>query len=242
MNKLFQELNQFPWQKSFEDDCTGEWKQKWFLDGALAKVENTPEGMIFSAGPNPKANDSHAVLWTSQSFKGDVKINFTFTRLEDIPDFVNILYIQATGKGTPPFSENITEWNDLRKVAAMNAYYDNMRLLHISYAANTGSHHPDNNRDYVRARLYPRDPTGKFQDTELEPSCTDSGLFKKDIPYVFTCIKTNEDLVLRIEGDGKDKYFRWDISKIKVPDSGRIGIRHMCTRVGLYKNVSIWEN
>ncbi len=241
MMELFDKVNGLKWKKSFEDECTVDWKQKWFLDGSLAKVENTPEGMIFSAGPNDKANDSHAVLWTKDSFKGNLKIRLEFTRLEDIPNYVNILYIQATGKGVNPYSEDITEWNDLRKVASMNTYYDNMRLLHISYAANAGKNNPNNNRDYVRARLYPRDPSGKFQDTELEPSYTDSGLFKKDVPYVFTCIKTREDLFLKVTGDGKEKIFHWDISKIKVPEAGRFGIRHMCTRIGRYKNVSIWE-
>ncbi|HCE46194.1 MAG TPA: hypothetical protein DET40_21830 [Lentisphaeria bacterium] len=238
---LFEELNKLDWRKSFSDSCIVDWKQKWFLDGQLAKVENTTKGMVFSAGPNEKENDSHAVLWTKQSFRGDVKISFEYTCLDDVKDYVKILYIQATGKGTPPYTEDISEWNDLRKVAYMYTYYDNMRLLHISYSANMGEHHPDNNRDYVRARLYPRDPQGKFQDTELEPSYTDSGLFKKGVPYLFTCIKTKEDLILKVEGDGKEKFFQWDLRKITPPESGRIGIRHMCTRIGLYRNVTVWE-
>ncbi len=237
----FDELNKLKWKNSFSDPCTGDWKQKWFLDGQLAKVENTPEGMVFSAGTVDKDNNSHAVLWTKQSFSGDVRISFEYTRLDDVQDYVNILYIQATGNGTPPYTEDISEWNELRKISYMYTYYDNMRLLHISYSANMGSHHPENNRDYVRARLYPRDPQANFQDTELEPSYTGSGLFKKGIPYLFTCIKTRDDLMLRIEGDAKDKIFHWDISRIKVPDHGRIGIRHMCTRVGRYRNVTVCE-
>ena len=46
------------WELVFEDDCTKDWTTKWTLDGLIATVENSKEGMHFKAGPEYK-NDAH---------------------------------------------------------------------------------------------------------------------------------------------------------------------------------------
>ena len=86
------------------------------------------------------------VLWTKQSFKGDLKIEYDYTRLDNETRCVNILYIQATGSGEEPYVKDITEWNELRRVPAMKMYFDHMHAYHISYAAWRG--------DYIRGRRY----------------------------------------------------------------------------------------
>ena len=131
----FDELQSLNWTESFLDSCTGNWEDGWFLDGLRATVENTPKGMILSAGPIARDNASHCVLWTNKSFEGDVKIEFDYWRIDSIQKFVNIIYIQATGKEEGPYTKDIAEWSDLREIPFMRTYYNNMKLLHISFAA-----------------------------------------------------------------------------------------------------------
>ncbi len=48
----FGEVNQSPdWKLQFADSCTGNWQDNWFLDGQIARVENSEKGMNFIAGP-----------------------------------------------------------------------------------------------------------------------------------------------------------------------------------------------
>jgi hypothetical protein len=44
-----------------------------------------------------------AVLWTKQSFQGDVKIGRGYIRLEPGPEWVAMLYLGATGSGVGPY-------------------------------------------------------------------------------------------------------------------------------------------
>ena len=130
----FEILNQSTdWQLEFYDHCSGDWQSQWFLDGLRAEIENTKDGMVFSAGPVEGDHACHAVLWTKDSFKGDVKIEYNYTRTDTRTIWVNILYIQATG--VDPYSSDISEWNDLRNIPYMSTYFMNMKTLHISYAA-----------------------------------------------------------------------------------------------------------
>jgi hypothetical protein len=139
------------WKQVFNDPCTGDWKKQWFLDGEVGKVTTGPDGMTLTAGPEFKNDAHHMVLWTKQSFEGDLKIEYDYTRLDNENRCVTILYIQATGSGKGAFAKDITKWNELRKVPAMRTYFNHMNTYHISYAAfgNTGD------SDHV---LHPRPP------------------------------------------------------------------------------------
>ncbi len=67
--------------------------------------------MVLTAGPELKNDARHMVLWTKESFWGDVKINDDYTRLDQSPNCVTILYIQATGSGRGRYMRDITEWH-----------------------------------------------------------------------------------------------------------------------------------
>ncbi|MFM8886595.1 MAG: hypothetical protein ACKOKC_09305, partial [Chthoniobacterales bacterium] len=95
---------------------TGDWRDKWFLDGEIGAAETTPAGLRVSGGPRFGQDAHHTVLWTKDSFEGDVKIEYDYTRLDFENRAVNILFIHATGSGTGPYARDITEWNELRKV------------------------------------------------------------------------------------------------------------------------------
>ena len=115
--KMFDDLSNAEWKNKFYDPCTGNWHEKWFLDGLRATVDNTPKGMVFSAGPLAGDFSCHAVLWTKDSFTGDIKIEYDYTKIDTTHDSeVNILYIQATGIGKEPYLKDISKWSELREI------------------------------------------------------------------------------------------------------------------------------
>lgn len=52
------------WKEVLIDSGKDDWRQHWFLDGEKATLQNTDEGLIFSAGNTEWEPASHAVLWT----------------------------------------------------------------------------------------------------------------------------------------------------------------------------------
>ncbi|TDD96282.1 DUF1961 family protein [Flavobacterium cellulosilyticum] len=225
------------WHLQFEDDCTKDWKSHWFLDGLRAVIKNTREGMTFSAGPKEGSDASHAVLWTKKSFKGDVKIEYQYTRTDTCTEWVTILYIQATG--IPPYSQDISTWNDARTIPAMLTYFTNMKALHISYSA-YDKDNTDITNDYIRVRQYPVLPGQNFNTTTAIPEASfKTGLFKPGETYTITVIKTAEKLYFKVEGKKDSKLFSWDLSKQLPILEGRIGLRHMFTRSARYKDFKI---
>lgn len=225
------------WNLVFKDKCIKDWTKNWFLDGLIATVKNTKKGMHFSAGPEVRNNAHHAVLWTKDSYAGDIKIEYDYTRTDTDDRWVNILYIQATGDGEGPYEKDITKWNKLREVPAMKTYYDNMNTLHISYAAfgNKGD-----GTYYVRARRYPRPNNKPFDVTRIIPSYDQQGFIKTGVTYHITAIKSDNQLFFKIESKEGEKLFTWDLSNVKPITEGRIGLRHMYGRSSNYKNFKIY--
>ncbi len=119
------------WKLEFSDSCKENWQDNWFLDGEIAKVEYNEFGMDLIAGPINRNNAHHSVLWTKQSFEGDVKIEYDYTRTDSTMVNVNILFIQATGNGKGIFDKDISKWNDFRKVPTMSKYYNNMMIWRL---------------------------------------------------------------------------------------------------------------
>ena len=226
------------WGLKFEDECTHDWTQNWTLDGLISTVENTEKGMHFSGGPEYKNDAHHAVLWTKESFKGDVKIEYDYTRTDSETKCVNILYIQATGIGKGPYKKDISKWKKLREIPTMSTYFENMNALHISYAAFVNS---ADTTFYTRSRRYPKLPHHRsFDETKISPSYNNEGYFKTGETYHITVIKTKNQLLFKMEGKEGSKLFSWDLSKIDPVTEGRIGLRHMYTRSAIYRNFKIY--
>lgn len=193
--------------------------------------------MHLMAGPE-FGNDAHnMVLWTKKSFKGDVKIEFEYTRTDNETKAVNILYIQATGKGEGDYAEDIFAWNDLRKVPSMRTYFNNMNALHISFAAFPNN---EDTLDYVRARRYPVTTEKGFGQLEIPPTYFDTGIFKTNETYTVTVIKTDANLFFKVSGKDLVKIFTWDTSQLLPLKEGRVGLRHMYTRSAIYKDVKVY--
>ncbi len=222
-----------PWREIFSDSGSDDWKKQWFLDGEIGTVKNTPEGMVLTAGPEFKNDAHHMVLWTKNSFTGDVKITYDYTRLDRSPDCVTILYIQATGSGQGSYAKDIAAWNYLRKVPAMNLYFDHMHTHHISYAAAPGTE-----ESYIRGRRYL--PEGKgLKGTELKPDYFPEGLFHTGVPHKITVIKKARSLFLCIQNAGQTLHCHMRQPDLPEITEGRIGLRHMFTRSARYANFRV---
>lgn len=227
------------WELKFSDSCTENWQTNWFLDGELATIKHSEKGMNFAAGPINRNNAHHAVLWTKKSFKGEIKIEYNYTKTDSQIINVNILYIQAAGIGKDSFDVDISKWNNFRSVPAMSKYYNYMKTLHISYSAfKMVNNDPD--ADYIRVRQYPVTENNTFADMEIPPSFYETGLFKTGVTYKMTWIKTKTSLSLKVEGDNKVKKYSWILNKPEQIIEGRIGLRHMFTRSAEYSNFKIY--
>lgn len=242
-NKEFDILNQSSqWKLQFQDSGTKDWQSKWFLDGLQANIKNTKAGMLFNTGIKAGADADHAVLWTKESFKGNLKMEYTFTRKDTATKWAIILYLQAAGTGITPYVEDISKWNHLREIPAMKTYFTNMKALHISYASFENDNN-DSKKDYVRVRQYPVVKGQNFNTmTEIPNAFFETGLFKTDENYKITVIKTKTKLYFKVAGKHASKLFTWDLSNYPELLEGRIGLRQMATRAAIYKAISIYTN
>jgi hypothetical protein len=236
----FQSLNDSKeWIHQFSDECTNNWQANWFKDGLISVVEQNERGMNLIAGSVNRDDAHHTVLWTKQSFKGDIKMEYEYTRTDTQIVNVNILYIQAQGIEKEGRGADITAWNTYRDTASMWKYYFYMNPLHVSYAAfPMVNEDPEN--DYIRIRKYPAETQEKFKDTEILPAYFKTGLFLTDVTYKITVIKTESKLYFNVKGSGEEKLFSWDLAEGQSPKEGRIGLRHMYTRSARYKNFKVW--
>ena len=136
------------------------------------------------------------------------------------------------------FSKDIMKWADFRKEPWMKHYFENMKLLHISYAA-YGRDDNGVDDDYVRCRRYPKADEGEFSKTEIKPDSFHTGLFRTGKTYHITAIKQDDRLFFNVVGDGKEKLFAWQSPLIGEVTEGRIGLRHMWMKSARYANVTV---
>jgi len=218
----------------FEDPMTGNWQKNWFLDGKNAVLEHRDGGLAFltTASKVDKREDRaafdarHAVLWTRQEFKGDIRISYTFTKLPGC-SWQKLIYVQARGIGEKPYVEDIYAWRDLRAVARMDKYFNCMNLIGLSL------------RDQIRCKRYPwKDVTRNIDlESEIQPRAE-----RKEMQigraYHVVVEKRRESIMLRItdvEGGEDNVNHTWDLTDEKVlknrdskfVEEGRIGIRQM---------------
>ena len=237
--RQFQNINKANWEQVMYDPCTQDWKKNWMLDGLMGKIENSDKGMDFWAGPTFQNDACHAVLWTRQSFKGNIKIEYEYTKLDKATKCVTILYIQATGSDVNPFKKDIALWANLRDIPAMRLYFDNMNTYHISYAAYENNN-DDPAEDYIRARRYLPNAEKGLSDTDLQPAYFRTGLFETGVPYKIKVIKRKNDLFMYIHNSTKALLCHWKNDKALPIIEGRIGLRHMFTRGARYRNFQIY--
>ena len=237
--KTFQHLQQLGWKLVLHDRCTGNWKDYWHLDGLQAKVSTDNEGMVFAAGPTHRNDACHAVLWTKERLKGDIRLDYEYTKLDDTHHNVTILYLQATGSGLDTFDKDIFQWHHLRQVPSMRLYFNHMNTYHISYAA-FGMENMDPQADYIRAGRYMPESGKGLRGPDLKPDVLRTGLFKKGVPHQITVIKVENDLFMHVRNEKKQLLCHWHNDSLPPIVEGRIGLRHMYTRSARYRDFRVY--
>lgn len=241
----FEKINSLAWNLVFEDSGTlmeknkDAWQEKWFLDGEIGHVENTPDGLQMTSGPRHFDNAHHMVLWTKQEFYNDVKLEFEFTRLDFEKRCVNIIYLLATGSGEGAYEKDITKWSSLRKVPTMNKYYNNMNLYHISFAAYSATERDE--PQYIRARRYNPAAGPGISGTELKPDYFPEGLFEPGVTHNITVIKDENALYMKIQNPEQVQYCKMVNTDTDELTEGRIGFRQMYTRSSVIKNIKVFS-
>ncbi len=238
MQAVFDQLNKQDWNLALSDSGSADWQEHWALDGEKCKVTNTADGMVFKAGPEAGDNAHHGVLWTKASFPGDMKVSFDFTRLDTVNRYVCIVYFHANGIDEGDFAKDIHAWSHLRQVPWMKTYFENMDLLHVSFAAFGNDN--DDTEDYIRVRRYPVREDRDFNQMEVDGTIFNTGLFIPDQAYHVTFIKTKDQLAMEITGGDKPLYHVWDISTVEETVDGPFGIRQMWQKHSRYQNINIY--
>ncbi|MEM6346901.1 MAG: DUF1961 family protein [Bacteroidota bacterium] len=229
-----------PYRKTqllFEDDGTQDWQANWMLDGQRSQVINSEQGMELIAGPEAQNDTCHTVLWTQQTFEGDICIEYDYTRTDTATRYVNILYFHATGEGSEDYPSDIALWNDKRVVPHMKTYFHNMRTYHISYATSTAE------RDYIRLRRY-NPELKRLKGTDIAEDHFETGLFRKDVIYHVQVCKYEGQIEMHIQNKSTPSdslVCSWDVSAFPTYEEGRIGLRHMYTRSARYQDFKVWR-
>jgi len=192
--------------------------------------------MQLTAGPRWNNDAHHVVLWTRDTFEGDLKIEFDYTRMDFERQGVNILYIQAAGSGREPYVTDIAQWNALRKAPAMRMYHDYMNTYHISFSAYPLEGGPS--EDWIRARRYMPHRKG-LEGTDLLPDHFRTGFFEPGVPHRLAVVKRGNHLHMRVSNETRTNYFHWHNEKLPPIEAGRVGLRHMATRSALYRDFRI---
>ena len=229
----------------FSDPMSENWTENWFLDGEKATLEHRDGGLFFSGGTITKRMDPekyhahHAVLWTKREFEGDIRITYRWTPVDTDGFGAVLLYVQAQGVGREPYAKDISDWSEMRAVPAMDKYFRNMNLISLSI------------RENVRCKRYPWfDREGNQHDGGglIEPMVEYKEKIVPGKTYRIEVEKRNPMLSYRIidEETGEATIdHTWDTSKIderyevKEITKGRIGIRHMSTKQGIYRDFKV---
>lgn len=214
-----------------------DWKSYWFLDGEKARVVTEKNGLALYAGDTFMDHSSHTVLWTQNSFKGDIQIDYDYTRLDETKKCVNIIYIHAKGTGEKGFEQNIKLWKDKRKEPYMHLYFNHMNAYHISYAA-FGMKNEDPSDDYIRMRRY-QPLKVPFIKSALKEEYFKTDLFKPFVTYHITIKVRQKELEMQVSNADQKKTFKWSLLGCDRLNEGRIGLRHMFTRNAHYAHFKV---
>ena len=232
LKKRFEALEKESWTLRLVDPGSGDWKSRWFLDGEASTLTNTPGGMELISGAESLGDAGHCVLWTKESFRRDLRVEYDFTRLDSSEQGVDIIYLQATGSGKAPYTEDILDWAGLRKVPSMKLYFDHMNTYSVSYAVGMpGS-------EYIRLRRYQPEAKG-LEGTEVPPAFGRTDLFGQGLLHRMTFIKHGQEIFLRVKAGDREGFYHWKNDHLPPLDSGRVGLRQMAGKKGLYGNFRI---
>ncbi len=233
------------WSITLDEKLSDYDSTEWVFDGEKGTIEITTEGIIVSAGAEVGQNAHNAVLWNRRKLRGDVKVEYDYTRIDSLEwdrGNVNIIYIHAQGKGEAPYSKDIMEWNHLRTIPAMTLYFNNMLTYHISYAAISNGRNGMQRYEYVRGRMYNPTADKGLAGTDLVPEYRETGLFKTGVKYHITVTLAGDKLYMEVEGDSRHELIYFDIDESTRLEDGYLGFRMMAGRSAKYANLKVYES
>lgn len=235
---LFKKELKRPWKLAFEHKNSTPWQENWFLDGENALVTSKSNFFEINTQDRESLSRIYAVLWTKESFQGDIKIEYDFKKEDQHNKGVNIIYIQATGDEENGNSKDIQAWSKKRKSAAMSDYFLNMHTYHMSYAA-YGNKPDIEYKDYIRGRRYLPLANKGLKNTVLEGEYDDTQLFEDREWVHVTIIKTAKEFLVEFKHPRKTQLCRFSNEDKPGIHAGRIGLRLMPNRVSHFKNFKV---
>jgi len=235
--EAFAEAESLPWITAFEDGLTDGFGPEWLVDGRLATFTPTPAGTEVVCAPTVGDDSAHTVLWARERFAGPLKVEWSFTRLDDSPaESVCIVYLHASGSGDGPYAADITQWSELRRVPAMKAYFDRMNAYHISYAVTSPA---TEGGDYVRARRYLPLAGRGLTGTALTPEYDHVGWFRRGVTYRMTVILYEGTLYMQAADGDERRLFWFDTTTLPPLEEGYVGLRQMWARASRYADFRV---
>ncbi len=237
-NQTNQSIEKLDWRLVFEDDMTEDYEQYYHMDGTRSTIEQSPNGLTLTAGPEAHNDTCHTVLWTKERYSSPVQIEYDYTRLDSSQVGVNILYLLASGMGDPQHPINLMDWNEGRQIPAMRTYFNHVDTYHFSYATfGNGSLEPS----YIRARRYLPDAGQGLDGTALTPDYWEDDLFAVGVKHHIKVTVLNADIIMEVTNDDTHNVYHFDSSTHPTIDEGHIGFRHMWTRSARYSNLKIYQ-
>ena len=239
MENEFRLLENQNWKKAYAEKEGQKSEKNWYIDGEKGSMKKDGNKIILEAGPDIESEDDHIVMWSKKSFKGDIMIDYEFTKLDSLERFVNIIYIQATGNNALESPKDISKWKEKRKTPLMSHYYNNMNLTHLSYAAFENK--PDiRNTEYIRARRYMPDAGNGLKGTEFPEEYLCPLLFETGIKHKLTIIKQDGNILFRVKTENRTAYYKFTGDSLPDYEEGAIGFRQMHGRNSSYENIVVY--
>lgn len=239
LEREFDALESQQWKEKYSEQAGKKVSSGWYLDGKKGSVTKTGDALVLNAGDEIGSEEDHVVLWTRDSYAGDIRIDYEFTRLDSLERFANLLYIQAQGSGAPGYDKEIRRWRKKRQTPRMSTYFDHMNLTHISYA--TFENKKDvRNPDYIRARRYLPETGNGLKGTAFAQEYLCPLLFETGEPHRITVIKQEGTVWMRIGVNGKNRYFKFDDDRLPDTQAGAIGLRQMYGRHSKYAHFRVF--
>lgn len=233
----YEVVSSLDWEEVFHDDFSSWDAASWHLDGMVGKADVSEDGLVLTSGGSIGSDSSHVVLWNRKFYRGDIRVEYDFTRLDTTDvETVAIIYLCATGSQENGVGYDIMSWNDKRRIPAMKTYFNNMDLYHISYAVEKGD---TLETDYVRGRRYMPQSGRGLAGTALSDEYFDTGLFETGKKHHVVVTKYGEELFMEVMTEGARRLFHFDLSSHPLLDEGYIGLRQMWGRQSLYSDFRV---
>ena len=211
------------WQEQlFIPGTKGNIEKDWIKDGVNGKATYTNEGMLFDTA-NGTGDAYSSILWTKQVFKGDVRLEYKFKRLNtninNGKSMVSMVLLYGHGIGGQ-YPDDISTW---KRPVSGQGFHKTMNHHSISYATS-----------YKRIRT--RINTGR---NLVKPEYTHVPYFKPGVWHKIIVTKKGLKLSMEVENlDSKQKdVYSWDLPR--TYNHGRVGFRQMYMYKNLYKDIKI---